>query len=475
MKDEMKSATGGVLRKAMERIEPPDGLKGRALKAMLAAAQAKKARRKRTLRMMRIAVPAVAVVIAAAVLLSTVAGGRLALSASAQNLMSGVKKQSAQQTKVSQAFVDAAADFSVKLFRETAVEGKNSLISPLSVYYTLGLASNGARGATRQALLNAIGGGKLTQAQLNDSFEGYMSQIASVGHGTTLSLANSIWYRSEFTADQSFLQQNADFFGAGAYKTDFSKPSAAKAVNEWVKEHTNGLIDRIVDDKIDPDVQMMLVNALYFNATWESVFYARDNKSLDFHPAQGAAYTTTFMTNSFMNSYIEDDGAQGVLMPYSDGRFALAVLLPKNGASPASYLKTLTGAGFVKMVKAPLTGTMASIELPKFTVKTDTMQLQDALKNMGLGIAFDPDKADFSGMGHDAANENLFIGKVRHKAYIRVDERGTEAGAATEADVTGSSAPLVKMVKLTFDRPFVYAIVDMKTGLPLFMGTMERP
>ena len=385
----------------------------------------------------------------------------------AENLMTDVPaKKPAADAQVSKDFIRSQTAFSVRLFQKTAIKDKNTLISPVSVSLALGMTANGAGGTTLKQFENVLGG---NIAEMNQNSAILQNRLQSIQNGK-FQVANSIWFRNQnLKVEKDFLQKNADYYGTGAFQLDFSNPSAPDKINGWVKENTGGKIDKMVE-KIDKDTMLYLMNALYFEADWKNPYYKYDVQDGTFHsPAKDR-------TVSFLHSdelYLHDGGAQGILKPFKDSRFAFAAILPNSGTDLSTYVSKMTGDSFTKLIGSSDKET-AVCSFPKLKYEYGT-ELNGVLKALGLTDAFDDRRADFSPMG-SSPNGPLFISSVLHKTFIQVDELGAKAGAATKVEIAAkSSMPIPDQKKIVFDRPFLFAIVDTETNIPVFMGAAYNP
>ena len=358
-----------------------------------------------------------------------------------------------------------AADFAVRLFKQSCENGKNTLISPLSVLAALSLTLNGAKGDTKTQMEQVLG---MSADELNRFFYAYMKALPNTNK-YKLSLANSIWFTSDerFTVERNFLQTNADYYGASAYKAPFDK-STLNDINNWVKQKTDGMIPNILD-QIPADAVMYLVNALAFEAEWAEI-YKKDQVHEDtFTREDGAKQNVDFMY-SMEEFYLDGGNASGFIKYYSGGKYAFAALLPEEGLTVNDFVASLNGEALLKMLAAPEVVPVYA-KLPKFETEYDA-EMSDVLKRMGMPGAFDPAFADFSGLGTSKAG-NIFISRVIHKTFISVAEKGTKAGAATVIEMKDESAPFFEDQKcVLLDRPFVYMLIDTETNLPFFIGTM---
>jgi serpin B len=287
--------------------------------------------------------------------------------------------------------------------------------------------------------------------------------------GYDLNISNSIWLREGFEADEAFLQKNADAYSAAIRSLDFSSPDAVKAINGWVDEATEGTIEEIVD-KIDPDVIMYIINAIYFKADWLTSFSANSTYPKPFMTPSGAV-DADFMHNLLSVEMLESGGSRGLLLPYVDPRFAFMAMLPAEGMTPADWISAQSSENFKAMLDARKSSSV-ELALPKFETRYED-GLKDELETLGMGVAFDSGQADFSLM-QTSRERNLYISAVQHKTFIRVDELGTEAAAVTSVEVSVTSMP-ISDEQMIFDRPFVYGIIDLESGLPIFLGVMNDP
>ncbi len=385
-----------------------------------------------------------------------------AVQISATDLMEGISPSEEVHTaSVSAEDSKKAAAFALKLLRE-CYSGGNILLSPLSVTAALGMTANGASGQTKTQMEEALG---MSVDELNAYMRNYSPSVLPSAEKCKFSMANSIWLRSGgIEVKKDFLQKNADYYGADAYSAPFDD-STLKDINGWVKDNTDGMIPSILKD-IPRDAVMYLVNALAFEAEWEEIY--KNNKVRDgvFTTADGKEQTAEFMYSDEY-AYIEGKNATGFLKYYSGHRFAFAALLPQSGMTVGEFLNSLGADELHTLISSP-ENTKVRAGIPKFETEYDTT-LNDALKKMGMADAFGG-SADFSGMSD---RDSLFISNVIHKTYIRVDERGTRAGAATAVEMTRNAEMVEQFKTVTLDRPFVYMLVDTVTGVPFFIGVTE--
>jgi len=367
-------------------------------------------------------------------------------------------------------FQKSLFNFSWELFLESSRNDDNILISPASVYLALGMAYNGADSTTKQAIAEALRAKGISIEEFNTSCRDYISILNTKGDKTELSIANAIWYRDGFRPDKDFLQKNADYFGAGAKALDFNSPKAVETINGWVREQTRNTIDKIID-QIDADVVMYLMNAVYFKSDWMEPFSASDTGKAFFYSDNGKV-EAQFMNKTGSMNYIDKDGVKGIVLPYDNGRFNFFAIMPQEGTDIRKFIEELDGEKIFTYLMSIKTDRV-QLALPKFETRFED-SLKDELTRMGMGVAFDSNSADFSLMNEDH-EKNLFISEVKHKTYCRVDEKGTEAAAVTSIEMELTSALMPPEIRILFDRPFVYGIVDSVTQAPLFLGLMRNP
>lgn len=370
----------------------------------------------------------------------------------------------------------AYTDFAVCLLQESLESEKNTLISPLSVVNALAMTANGAKGETLAQMENLLGA---DISSLSEYLHNYNASLPS-GEKYSLHAANSVWLknREDFTVEESFLQSNTDLFGAEIYRAAFDS-STLKDINHWVARNTDNMIPEILNE-INPNSVMYLINALAFDAEWQSPYMNSQVRDAVFHLEIGTEKDIKLMhskENILLQDITDRDeaAATGFLKYYADGKYAFAVLLPDESTSVEDYVSSLTG----ERLRQILTGASeANIRaaLPKFEAEYG-IDMSDVLKSLGMTDAFDPDIADFSGIV-SCPDENIYISRVIHKTYIAVDEQGTKAAAATAVEIRAESASVItpeEIIYITLDRPFVYMIIDCEENLPVFIGTVMEP
>lgn len=401
--------------------------------------------------------------------------GKTNIAPSAQlaagDLMKDIKANDVAGKPADDAFVSVHDDFAAKLLQAAFARsgGKNVLVSPLSVTLALAMTANGAKGETL-AEMEKLLGGEMDIKALNEYLKHYVSNLYS-GENCKLNVANSVWFREGLSVLRAFLQTNADYYGASAYEEPFDN-NTLNAINGWVKEHTDGMIEKIIDD-INPDSVMFLINAIVFDAKWDKRYEEGDVSKRPFTKADGTVLEGCEFMQSLEKEYIEYNGARGFKKQYSGGRYSFAAVLPPENVSVSEYAASLDGKTLAALLGSAQS-TMVKAYLPKFTFDYE-IKLKETLAAMGMPSAFNPAAADFSGI---ADGPSLCIGEVIHKTHIDVDADGTKAAAVTAVDIRAEGGmaiepPDIRTVDL--NRPFVFMILDNNTDLPVFIGAVTSP
>lgn len=382
------------------------------------------------------------------------------------DLMSGVQPQVLTEATVSVSGENSIkpADFAVRLFQSSLSADENTMISPVSVLYALSMTANGAKGETLAQMEEVFG---MSVDELNAYLKAYMDSLPE-DKKYKLSIANSIWLSDDerFSVKQSFLQTNADYYGADIFKVPFDN-AALKNINSWVERNTDGMIQNILD-KISSDAVMYLVNGMAFDAEWKEIY-----KDVQIHDGIFTAKDGTEKNVEMMHSkeylYLADKSATGFIKPYADSKYAFVALLPNEGISCSEYISAMTGESLASLLANPQQATVYAA-IPKFESEYH-VEMSRILSAMGMKNVFDEDTADFSNLGTSTAG-NIFINRVIHKTLITVDEKGTKAGAATVVGMTDGAAGIEDFKEVVLNRPFVYMIIDGEANLPLFIGAM---
>jgi serpin B len=369
-------------------------------------------------------------------------------------------------------FAPAVMDFSLDVLRRSFAEdtGINTLVSPLSVLLALTMTANGAVGQTL-AEMEAVLGRGIRLDDLNEMLKAYVNNLPSA-ESSSLNIANSIWYDDErFTVIEEFLEFNKKHFNAQIISADFDDPNVIEQINDWVSEKTEEMITQIIEE-IDVDTLMYLINAIAFDAEWAVKYDDSAVRKRDFNTADGRKQNVDFLW-SLESQLIEMDNAIGFVKPYKGNHYSFAAILPDEGIEIADFIAGMTAESFARAVSSPKsTYGGVSAALPKFSFEYD-ISMVDVLSAMGMPTAFSRMGANFRRLGlPKPPHDNIFVSDVIHKTFIEVDQVGTRAGAVTAVIMAGADSVPPPPVPVILDRPFVFAIMDNSTDLPIFIGTL---
>ena len=364
--------------------------------------------------------------------------------------------------------VTAGNQFGFDLLREVRRGGPDSTIflSPMSASMALGMTLSGAAGTTLDSLRVALRLGSTPVGDINAAYHSLIALLRGLDELSQFRIANSIWAQTGFPFLQPFLDAGRTDFDAEIRNVDFTAPATLQAINDWAKDKTNGKIPTILDD-IGDEV-MFLINAIYFKGTWRLAFDPKDTHPAPFHDVDGTTHAVpTMWLQPVTNRYAFTRDAEILELLYGNGAFAMTIVLPSRDRTLADIttgLDVTRWAGWIGALQDQKVG----LTLPKFRIEYKR-DLKDDLSALGMRIAFDPGRADFSGMAN-IAPERLFITRVTQKTFVDVDEEGTEAAAVTSVGIAPTSLPPM----VTVDRPFLLAIRERFSGTILFLGQITR-
>lgn len=379
-------------------------------------------------------------------------------------------------------FAADQADFALDLYqavrKDAALDGKDVFLSPHSVSTALAMTYAGARSTTAAEMKKALHFG-LPDDRLHKAFDWLDLALSSRGQNAKgkddqpfrLKVASSIWGQKSYAFQTPFLDTLAVDYGAGLNAVDFVKDAtgATHAINAWVEQKTENRIKNLVPDgALDPDTRLVLVNAVYFNAAWASKFEPTATKPGTFTKLDGSTVQVEMMHGGAQRRYAKADGFEAVELPYDGGELSMMAIAPDSGTF-GTFEASLTGRKVLDIFAAMAERTVI-VGFPK--VKLDAaFDLTAPLAGLGMETAFSPGTADFSGI----ADDHLYMKGVLHKTFLELDENGTEAAAATAVIAGTTSAPQDPPVTVTFDRPYLIAIVDRATKTLVFFGRIVDP
>ena len=383
--------------------------------------------------------------------------------------------------------------FAFDLYQKTRGGEDNLFYSPYSISVALAMTYAGARGQTEQQMADTLHF-TLPQEQLHPAFNALDLELASRSHKTAkdaageeteevafeLHATNAVWGQAGYTFRPEYLDLLALNYGAGVRLVDFqaNAPAAVEAINNWVSEETEGRIRDILDE-LERDTKLVLVNAIYFNAAWALPFDEADTEDEPFYLLDGDEEKVPLMHQWDDFLYTEGDGFQAIQLPYDYNEVAMVILLPREGRF-REIEGRLTG-DWVQSVVGGFSTHDVILTMPKFSFETPVIELAETLAAMGMPDAFSHSDADFSAIAELQPLKVLYISNVLHKAFVDVDEEGTEAAAATVVIMMETICEMIgeptepPPIIMRIDRPFIFFIRDIETGAILFVGRVMNP
>ena len=374
--------------------------------------------------------------------------------------------------------------FAFDLYHALSDGEGNLFYSPFSISQALAMTSAGARGETLRQMETTLHH-RLPQNELHPAFNALDRILAArgrppwstpdnegeAGQYFRLNIANALWGQHGYHFLPAFLDVLAENYGAGMMAVDFTgAPDESRVrINDWVAEETEGKVeDLLPPGMIGRSTRLVLTNAIYFNASWLWQFNQRDTEVRPFHLAGGATVRVPMMTETNGYGYAGGDGYQAVDLPYSWGELSMTILLPDEGT--LGEFEDLLDLRLLYQITDSIETDAVTLTMPLFEFKSE-LSLGDTLAEMGMPDAFDDRAADFSGL---TGSRDLWISEVVHQAFVSVDEKGTEAAAATGVNMLLGGFGEDTIV-VTVDRPFIFLIRDTGTGTVLFLGRVSNP
>ncbi len=377
--------------------------------------------------------------------------------------------------QVSSEVVAANNDFAARIFKVMAAAepGKNLMISPLSIEMALAMTMNGASGDNLAEMQAVLGFDEMTLAETNAQFFHLIKSLEEADKDMTLAIANSMWMDDLFEprVKEAFRKALEESFEAEPYTVDMQDAATVDLINQWVKDNTNGKIEKIIDE-INADTVMFLINALYFKAAWTTTFDEESTYDGQFELTDGSHKTVRMMTfkeaqdfKFFSSGYGTEGGYSAVRLPYGRDKFAFYGFLPNDGTVD-EFIARMADEGIDTFFSNLVETEEVPVLLPKFKFAYEK-SLNEILQGLGMEQLFVP-----GGLLNMASEgEDLYVSEVKHKTYIEVNEQGTEAAAVTSVEVGETSVP----EGFYATKPFVFVIRDDRSGTILFMGKVEDP
>ncbi len=361
----------------------------------------------------------------------------------------------------------SSSDFALRLTQQCYENGKNLCLSPYSARIALSMALNGARGETLRQMAKVLGYGSSSIEQINQSNIKTHRMVSTGLSYKELMVANALWMNDHYRLNPDYVQRVSSKYGAVVKPLDFSNPRSVDVVNQWISEATNGWIQKM-NDRIDPMMMCIIVNTVFYQGKWLTPFEPKDNTRATWYGSANRRSQIVYMNQNEDMDYKHTNDFDAVRLPYQQTGISMYLMLPRVGSTPQKVLSKLTSKSLTTTVKS-LSSKDVYLTLPKFKLESD-IKLIPPLEEIGMKVPFS-EHADFSILV-GGKNDGSFIGQIKQKCSVEVDEKGTVAAAATEAIPVGCfSMP----VKLTFNRPFVFLIRHDPTGELLFTGVVNQP
>jgi len=384
-------------------------------------------------------------------------------------------KEATQSMQIGAEIHAANLQFALKLLQylDNPMSAENLCFSPLSLTLALSMTLNGAEGETYDAIAQSLGYTEQKLNTVNAQAQALSRLMRPADEAITLHTANGLWVQQGFSLKPDFLRTLLTYYGTRVETVDFSTPKVvARAINTWVKEQTQGRIEELFQaDAFDARTRLALVNTLYFEGKWQYPFPKDATSNMPFYLENGKPKQVAMMRLSAQLPYYKGEGFEAIGLPYGTGDYCFYLFLPNKGRSVADLRQRLTPNNWTQWLAAFRTA-YGSLQMPRFKVEAK-YDLQPPLSALGMAIAFDPDRADFSRIA-DGTPERLFLQKALQKTVIEVNEEGAKAAAATGIAVGVTAVPMPQF-DLVVDRPFLFAIVHQPTGTVLFLGIVRSP
>lgn len=386
----------------------------------------------------------------------------------------GTTTQTATQNSFSEKEYETAVkshNFATGLFHEVYKNEKNSenfCISPMSASWALAMAANGAGKATAKEIYATLGFTDMDADSINVYLQKCINRLSTLDpERVKVEVANSVWISDKIKIEKEFLKKNKGYYDAEVKNVAFDA-ATVKVINDWCSQKTAGKINEIVKE-LSPMTRMMLINALYFNGRWGKTFSKNRTTAETFTKENGEKITVQMMHQTFDTKYYEDETVQMVAKPFGRGVFSMYFILPRDGVGMDNAAAALS-ENFAQWCSNSEKYEV-NLALPRFKADYGT-SLKQTLQAMGMSNAFTPGMADFSEI---STSEDIYIGNVMQKTFVKVDEEGAEAAAVTSVmlEATAAGPPVIKNMKI--DRPFFYAIRENSSGNILFIGKNGHP
>lgn len=360
------------------------------------------------------------------------------------------------------------------LQRKLPANEKAVIVSPISLHQALAMVAAGASGATLTQMRHVLGFDALTESASNQAYANLLTQLGS-DDGHQLAIANFLWADDGVALKKPFLDTDSAYFGSEIRTVDLQSSSAPRVINDWVSKQTHGKITQVAEKPYDSAAILELINATYFLGTWPKPFDPAQQK--DFHLADGTVVKAPLMKSNAEHGlqHAKTGSYEAVRLGYEDSGASMYVILPPEGTSLDAFVGSMNASSFADTANGlrESRAVRGDVTMPKIEAKWKS-SLRDTLSALGMPDAFSPDKAQFA---RATDLKPVWIDSDAHLTYLRVDEKGTEAAAATQFGLAGAAAPLppAQPFHMLVDRPYVMAIADDRSGAILFLASVRDP
>jgi serpin B len=381
------------------------------------------------------------------------------------------ERQSVQLTPEQRVFVKDNNKFSMN-FLKTVNEGNQSgnsfVFSPLSITYVLGMVNDGSTGTTEKELEETLGFHSGGIKAVNEYCKNLIENLPKADKNVTLDIANAIFLNKRYSLKEQFRQDMKRYYDAQAEALDFGSPETLKYINGWCKEKTNGMIPSIIEN-VDENMVSYLLNAIYFKADWAAKFDPKNTRNETFTTERGGKEMPMMHQDVYI-SYLKNETFSAVRIPYGNQMWSMTVMLPEEGKTTDDVINLLAQDDWKEFDNSLYQPYEVNLSLPRFETSSSTDDMAGGLisllKKMGIRKVFDKENMEIVNI----ANTPLYIGMMRQKAAIKVNEKGSEAAAVTVAGMLNTAVEEFPKADFHANRPFVYVISEASSGVILFVG-----
>ena len=362
----------------------------------------------------------------------------------------------------------AMVTFENSIFKEAAeVRETNLAMSPVSLYVCLAMISNGTSGTTLSQFENYL---KLSGDELNTYCQELCGSLKCNNETCSVDVNNSIWIDNEFSVNKKFKDTLKMYYAADVFAKKMSDSNTLRAINQWVSEKTNGLIPAIISDKVDNGIKLLVANTVYMKNEWLCPFERNDTFDENFYPTNAPPLKTDFMHLTGEMNYYNKNNAVGIRLPYAEDNYSFVAVMPTDDDFE-SFLNKNEICALLREVNLSIDVPEVNLAFPKFQIESD-IDLKHILQLQGLEEVFSIKKANFKALTEYG---NVRLGDFIQKTKIIVDEDGTEAASVTATDVLGLVLKKTEPIKIAFNKPFLYAVINNESDVLLFAGIVDDP